>query len=491
MQRSTRRAASNAATGRRSINSDTWKSLWVNGTATMVEIWSDLLPTTKILFNAIPPTEAEDPEKAWPEYRHYIMDVLKPANFAAKFGVESHQYFTNYELDAYTVHGAITRIPFISNFTGEVDFVRSRGEMSDGSDKNGPGLYFWPDPVWNIMGTSCWALTFGLDVIDPNPQVWSKEEGQNMKNWTEAVWPAFEHFSTYAGRKLAVSSPGAWVQLRDALDATDAERFPSKEFGDVSKCEKDPAKPKGGVADKAQCAKRVNKIIAAHAKKGAIVSDMTAATGSVHDSRNRLGLNDIGLRIWPTNYGQYMTQVDPNGQSVGRWHVGTVDKGPLGNYARMTDGKAGKTNMTFVLDRGVFNTSQAFANFNSTAVYLRVGFFDEGKGSWELSVGYSKAKAAAADIKFKTVGSVTKTNSEEWIEARATLDSSSAPSGFTLQDISHLRLGDSDSMNFGGSWSNNKKKTDDDTFGWLEASKIPFTYDFAAHVVDIGGGGLL
>ena len=45
----------------------------------------------------------------------------------------------------------------------------------------------------------------------------------------------------------------------------------------------------------------------------------------------------------------------------------------------MTDSKAGKTNMTFVLDRGVFNTTSAFERFNSTAVYLRVGFFDEGK----------------------------------------------------------------------------------------------------------------
>ena len=170
----------------------------------------------------------------------------------------------------------------------------------------GPGLYFWGNPVWNIMGTSCWALTFGLDVIDPNPQIWSKEEGQNFKNWSEAVWPAFEHFSTYAGRKVAAESPGAWLQLRDALDATDAERFPAKEYGDESVCEK---QGKSGVANVAQCAKRVKKIRAAYADKGAVVSDMTAATGSVHASRNRLGLNDIGLRIWPTNYGQFITQL--------------------------------------------------------------------------------------------------------------------------------------------------------------------------------------
>eukprot|EP00662_Eupelagonemidae_sp_cell21_P016432 gene16432-8246_t len=34
------------------INDDSWKRLWVNGTATMIEVWTDLLPTTKLLFNA-------------------------------------------------------------------------------------------------------------------------------------------------------------------------------------------------------------------------------------------------------------------------------------------------------------------------------------------------------------------------------------------------------------------------------------------------------
>ena len=33
-------------------------------------------------------------------------------------------------------------------------------------------------PVWNIFGTSCWCLTFGLDILQPNPQIWSEEEGE-------------------------------------------------------------------------------------------------------------------------------------------------------------------------------------------------------------------------------------------------------------------------------------------------------------------------
>eukprot|EP01052_Picozoa_sp_SAG31_P047557 SAG31_NODE_9569_length_1257_cov_1.732297_2_plen_361_part_01 len=57
-------------------NGERWKALWVNGTATMVEIWRDLSPTTKLLFNAVPPVNATEDQKPWPEYRHVIMDIL-------------------------------------------------------------------------------------------------------------------------------------------------------------------------------------------------------------------------------------------------------------------------------------------------------------------------------------------------------------------------------------------------------------------------------
>ncbi len=469
----------------------TWKALWVNGTAAMIDIWTDLLPTTKLLFNAIPPTPAEDPKHAWPEYRHLIMDVLQPPNFAAKFGVESHQYFTNYELDHYRNQGAITRTPYTSKFTGEVDFVRSRGEMSDGNPKDGPGRFFWGYPTWNMMGSACWCLTFGLDVLNPNPQVWSKEEGRGVRGWSPKIWAAFEHYAVYAGRKVPEASPGAWIQLRDALDATDTVRFPEKEYGDATVC----GSPKKD--DVKACAKRVTKIVAAFADQGAIVQDMTAATGGTAGSRNRLGLNDVGLRIWPTNYGQFMTQADPVGQSVGRWHVGKYDAGPLGNFARMTDSSAGKTNMTFALDRGVFNTTEAFGMFNSTALYLRVGYFDEvratttttttthgkNKGSWQLHVGYSKP-GQGQGITYTQFGAVAKGNSGEWIEARVTLDAASVPSGFSLRDVSHLVLSDADHAQSEGEGAQ-KKGADDDTFGWVEVSKIPFTYNLTERMVNM------
>ena len=67
-------------------------------------------------------------------------------------------------------------------------------------------------PVWNIFGTACWCLTFGLDILQPNPQIWSEEEGHRLPHWSEKIWPSLEHFHVYAGRKTPEESPGAWIQ---------------------------------------------------------------------------------------------------------------------------------------------------------------------------------------------------------------------------------------------------------------------------------------
>ena len=75
------------------ISKTDWRTFWVNGSTALVEIWKDLSPTTKLLFNAIPPVNDTEDQKAWPEYRHVIMDVLGPPNFDAKYGVVSHQWF--------------------------------------------------------------------------------------------------------------------------------------------------------------------------------------------------------------------------------------------------------------------------------------------------------------------------------------------------------------------------------------------------------------
>lgn len=73
------------------------------------------------------------------------------------------------------------------------------------------------------------------------------------------------------------------------------------------------------------------------------------------------------------------------------------------------------------------------------------------------------------------MGSVQKTNSGAWREARTVLEAPEQAS--TLQHISHVRLMDLDTAA--------DAQADDDVFCWLEVSKVPFLFNFTETVVDI------
>jgi hypothetical protein len=420
------------------ITSDQWKSFWVNGSLAMVEIWRDLVPQTKLLFNGVPPVNATPTQQPWPEYRHVIFDVLGVPNFDIKLGVLSHQYFTTNELDDWTNQGTLVRTQHIDSTTGMPSFVRARGEMSDGSDSGGPGKDFWNSPTWNLMAMMCWDLTFGLDIVNPNPQVWSREYG--TKEWSPTLWTAFNHFHIYAGRKVASESPGAWLQLRDALDSSDTTRFSEAEFGPANLTN----------------AKRMKVIAAKFADKGAVIEDIDAATSERHASRDRKGINDVGWRIWPTNYGQYLTQINPGGTSIGRWRVGPAT-GVLGNYARSTDTANDKSKMSFAVQDGVFAA-------NITTLHIRTAFWDEGDGGWELSL------TADGQSTPSSIAKVQKGDSQVWVEVQVT-----APATTTKGLVLHLT--DTDAP------ADSSAAVDDDVFAWLEVSKLPFAFNLTDRVV--------
>jgi hypothetical protein len=57
-----------------------------------------------------------------------------------KMGVISHEYMTSNEHDDYITQGNISRFPYVNAATGLTEFVRTRGESSDGSATGGPGV---------------------------------------------------------------------------------------------------------------------------------------------------------------------------------------------------------------------------------------------------------------------------------------------------------------------------------------------------------------
>merc|ERR1719440_2172880 len=126
--------------------------------------------------------------------------------------------------------------------------------------------------------------------------------------------------------------------------------------------------------------------------------------GGQSDNRNRKGLTQIGWRIWPNNYGKWMKQIDAQLTSVGRWRLGTSESNLLGQNCRQT--VPGK-NISFGLSAGLFGTKPE-ADAGMT-VYVRVAFYDQGHGSWELHYRTSSGEIQSAV-------QVKKTNSMEFVQ---------------------------------------------------------------------------
>ena len=51
-----------------------------------------------------------------------------------------------------------------------------------------------------------WDLTFGLDMVNPNPQIWSEELGHKEGNWTPRLFAPLNHMHVYAGKKIPETS---------------------------------------------------------------------------------------------------------------------------------------------------------------------------------------------------------------------------------------------------------------------------------------------
>ena len=176
-------------------------------------------------------------------------------------------------------------------------------------------------------------------------------------------------------------------------------------------------------------------------------------------TRARVGYNAAGWRIWPTNYGMYLSQVKPQETSIGRWHIGepSADGELLGHGARSTQLATGKTNMSFALDPAVFRAGNA-----SSSMYLRVCALDEGKGTWTLGASSGAGQS-------KVLATVKKRDTRRWVEVRTSValgDLDVATSSLLLH------LADAGAV-------------DDHTFAWLEASKQPFLFNITETVISM------
>ncbi len=217
----------------------------------------------------------------------------------------------------------------------------SRGEM-DLTDMG----WFAEDSVGNMYWSQLWALHNGLDM-----------HNQLVKDVQESRFHfAFEFFTNYAGYTSPEQSHGAWIALRDGLDAADTIRFPENIYGELRDGENK---------------QRYVNIAKAFSAYGAIQSDTTAGKKTSWDA-----LNDVGYKIHPGNYEMWIHQIEPQ-TSQGYWRQGPKEQ-VFGRFAR---GFGQINKMYFDIDDRFFLNNPLAGAY---PIKIRVVYLDIGNGKWAI-----------------------------------------------------------------------------------------------------------
>ncbi len=317
---------------------------WIDWSIGMFQVyldaWRDFKPPFFLLFKGPEPESNE-----W--LIHHAPDSWhKPHAVAQGYQMNNEM---DYAMDLYPWTHAVK----------DGILVRSRGEL-DNTENEGKN-WFNAAPDWNVYWSGLWVLTWGLDIWNQLPGVL-----QDVR-----YAPTLSFVSRYAGYKHPTDAPGAWVALRDALDAADLKRFPEDKFGEYG----------GSPANLCHNAERYKKIAEACKAFGARLDDPEHLDVNGLDTRHLCkGLNDVGCNIWRGNYGMFMTQVAPDETSQGYWRVGATNE-RFGRYARGFDHAAGKDALYFQLEQGFFSGAPPSGGH---LVRVRVVYYDKGTGAWAL-----------------------------------------------------------------------------------------------------------
>jgi len=201
--------------------------------------------------------------------------------------------------------------------------MRSRSELIGGTTE---APWWLAAPYKNMFAVMSYAIHWGLD--------WSNQGIQHLDD--NNFDPAFTFYNKYAGYKDPATSSKGMCMLKDALDASDAERFPAAQYGTV-----------------AMTATRYNNILAPYVAYGAKLEDIATATSDNEmDLLAAKGTNDVAWKVFPGNYERFIHQIDANGTSAGYWNVTSAEPNTIyGKFARGFDLDKGKTGLYFNVEK--------------------------------------------------------------------------------------------------------------------------------------------
>lgn len=292
----------------------------------------------------------------------WLLDHTKV--FGVKQGMFSHGYLVSDTIDRLARWDEFRARALAS---GHMMFTRGEQDeewrVCGWSNQNPPRAFYW---------SALFALHCKLDVWNVPIDALA----------TQPIKEAVVTFNRYAGYNEPAGSPGAFCAFRRGLDASDTKAFPESEYGEATKLNVD----------------RYLKIAAAFSKFGARQGDPQKAIGGGMRNRQADDQNDVGWRILPGNFERHLSQLDPEGSSIGLWDTGPA-KHPYGLFARRFDTASGRTRMAFKLAEGFFEQPA-----EEHGVKLRIVYLDQGKGGWELAYAARQGEKAIPRVALKDSG---------------------------------------------------------------------------------------
>ncbi len=269
--------------------------------------------------------------------------------------------------------------PYLVNPQGLALFSRSEMDQT------------WTRPLYqiNIELGFYWGaingLNEGLSVWDIS-QTALTEAGANA-----SIQQTFRFFNKYANQIYPSSSTRAFIALHEGLNSADLNKFPVSKYGNAG--------INNGIRYNLICNDSV------YASRGAKMDDVAAAQqGQVYQRRSQTGYNDAGWEIWPTNYSRFITQVNPDSESIGLFRIGGTINSTSHKYSRFArsfEHRTGRNAMYFKLHDDFFKSS-------ADTVTITVHYYDNLPDSkWEIQYD-------AGIGNFKTAISESCTGSKTW-----------------------------------------------------------------------------
>lgn len=249
----------------------------------------------------------------------------------------------------------------------------------------------WTKPMYNL-NTELGFYWGAIGGLSTGLSIWDvTTSALEFAGTNNSVQETFRFFNKYAGQIDPAVSKKAFIALHEGLNSEDTDKFPEDIYGEANR---DNINRYQAICDDPL-----------YANRGARMDDpQSARDGQVSQRANQTGYNDAGWDIWPTNYARFITQINPEAESIGLFRIGgDIDENSsiYSRFARSFEHSTGKNAMYFKMNDNFFSTAAGEVTFS-------IIYYDKNEGStWEL-------KYDAGNENFITATTVICTGSNTW-----------------------------------------------------------------------------